>query len=193
MVDDTLISKTLSYWLRHAPEAGGLVLDGEGWAESAAVLAALATAGLPIDRESLSEAVARSDKKRFELSAAGDRIRARQGHSIEVEAGWTKAHPPPLLYHGTVDRFLNSILLEGLRPQARHHVHLSAEVATAEQVGARRGKPVVLAVAANALAQAGGEFFLSSNGVWLVAHVPPEYLRRLKTGTRQGREKRQLG
>ena len=62
---------------------------------------------------------------------------------------------------------------------ARHHVHLSGDIPTAIKVAARRGKPVVLAVDAAAMHQAGIPFYRSANGVWLVDHVPPEYLRRL--------------
>jgi putative RNA 2'-phosphotransferase len=47
--------------------------------------------------------------------------------------------PPHVLYHGTVDRFLASIMAEGLKKGKRHHVHLSKDTETARKVGARRG------------------------------------------------------
>ena len=172
------ISKTLSYWLRHAPEAANLDLDHAGWANTGAVLAALDKSGASIGMAELREVVDQNDKNRFELSADGLRIRARQGHSIKIDAEWEAAAPPETLYHGTVERFLEPIFSEGLRPQARHHVHLSPDVETATRVGARRGKPVVLAVAARAMHADGAQFFLSSNGVWLVEHVPAAHLRR---------------
>lgn len=175
----TRISKSLSYWLRHAPEAVGLSLDGEGWADVMAVLRALRSAGVPADEATLREVVSGSDKQRFELSDDVSRIRARQGHSIEVEAGWVRASPPPLLYHGTVERFLGAILSEGLLPRSRHHVHLSPDIETAKQVGSRRGMPIILEVTAGALAEEGEPFFLSANGVWLVRHVPPKHLKAL--------------
>eukprot|EP01035_Chromulina_nebulosa_P045533 gene45533-biopygen31446 len=118
-------SKALSYWLRHAPEAGGLTLDHAGWTNTDAVLAALHKAGLPGTPADLERVVAESDKNRFELAPSGDRIRARQGHSVEVEGDWQQAAPPRLLYHGTVDRFLDAIMAEGLVAKSRHHVHLS--------------------------------------------------------------------
>jgi len=172
-------SKRLSYWLRHAPEAAGLCLDSAGWADTEAVLAALGRAGLSAAQADLEHVVAQSEKNRFELSPRGDRIRARQGHSIPVDAGWRSAAPPDVLYHGTVERFLGSIFAEGLVPKSRHHVHLSEDIESARQVGARRGKPVILEVAAGALAASGASFLLSSNGVWLTAHVPPASLRRI--------------
>jgi putative RNA 2'-phosphotransferase len=171
------LSKTLSYWLRHAPEAGGLVLDDAGWAGVDAVRAALAREGLAPDL--LERTVAESDKQRFELSNDGTRIRARQGHSIEVDLDWPIAVPPEHLYHGTVARFVEAILAEGLKPMARHHVHLSPDIETATRVGARRGEAILLRVAAAEMARGGAVFRLSSNGVWLAEAVPAVFLTRL--------------
>lgn len=171
-------SKALSYWLRHAPEKGGLTLDAQGWAATDAVLAALAKKNIPTDMALLQRVVAENDKQRFEFSEGRDRIRARQGHSIAVEGSWERADPPAKLYHGTVEKFLDAIMREGLKPQKRHHVHLSPDVATATNVGQRRGKPVILVVDAAAMVAEGCEFSLSSNGVWLAKAVAPQYLSR---------------
>lgn len=179
MFSEVQISKTLSYWLRHRPDAAGLVLSPEGWADIDAVLAAFLNEKTAVDWELLLQVVETSDKTRFQLSADGGRIRARQGHTIEVEADWAKAKPPEQLFHGTVDRFWDSIRTEGLKPGKRHHVHLSPDVATAERVGRRRGTPVVLRIDAQGLASEGTEFFLTGNGVWLVDHVPAAYLSRM--------------
>lgn len=176
--DAARISRTLSYWLRHRPDAGGLRLDGQGWAEVAAVLAALEAKGNGVSHERLAELVASNDKRRFEMSPDGHRIRARQGHSVAVEGDWVEAQPPELLYHGTVEAALASIRCEGLRPMRRHHVHLSPDPDTAARVGARRGPPVVLTIRAAALAVAGARFFVTGNGVWLVDAVPPPFIDR---------------
>nr|WP_315383608.1 RNA 2'-phosphotransferase [uncultured Sphingomonas sp.] len=168
------LSKLLSYWLRHAPEAGDLALDEAGWASVETVRAALAREGA--DPALLEQVVASSDKQRFELSADGTRIRARQGHSIGVDLDWPIATPPETLYHGTVERFLEAILAKGLQPMARHHVHLSPDVETAARVGERRGTPVLLKIAAGEMARQGAVFRLSSNGVWLAEAVPPAFL-----------------
>ncbi len=172
------ISKALSFWLRHAPEKGGLTLDTAGWAPVGSVLAALRREGLDDDRETLDRVIAESDKQRFELSPDGSMIRARQGHSVAVDLDWPVAEPPEHLFHGTVERFLLQILAEGLKPMARHHVHLSPDIETASRVGARRGDPMILRIAAGAMARAGHVFRLSSNGVWLADGVPPEFIER---------------
>ncbi|RSV39641.1 RNA 2'-phosphotransferase [Sphingomonas sp. ABOLD] len=170
------LSKLLSYWLRHAPEAADLALDEAGWASVESVRAALAREGA--DPTLLEQVVADSDKQRFELSPDGTRVRARQGHSISVDLDWPIATPPETLYHGTVERFLEAIFAEGLKPMARHHVHLSPDVETAARVGERRGAPVLLRIAAGEMARHGTVFRLSTNGVWLVEAVPPAFLSR---------------
>ena len=178
MSDDKRLSKSLSYWLRHRPDAGGLILDESGWAPVAQVLAALARAGQSDRREDLERVVRESDKNRFELSPNGESIRARQGHSVEVDLDWPIVEPPETLYHGTAERFLDAIMAEGLKPMNRHHVHLSPDVETARRVGARRGRPVILSIAAGRMARDGFVFRLSGNGVWLSDLVAPLYLER---------------
>ncbi|WP_340377726.1 RNA 2'-phosphotransferase [Streptomyces sp. SS7] len=169
------VSKYLSKHLRHQPERIGLTLDEAGWAEIDELIAACAAHGFRFTRDELDHVVDTNDKKRFAIE--GTRIRASQGHSIEVELGLPPAPPPPYLYHGTVARFLDAIRAEGLRPMNRHDVHLSADRETATRVGARRGRPVVLSVDAGAMHRDGHVFHLSANGVWLTKAVPPQYVR----------------
>lgn len=166
-------SKFLSYVLRHKPEAIGLTLDPEGWAD---VEELMAKADIPLNLDILSEVVATSEKKRFAFSPDGLSIRANQGHSIAVNLGLEPLEPPELLYHGTATRFLERIQGQGLLPQSRQYVHLSADRETAVKVGQRHGKPVVLTVSALALHQKGHPFFKAQNGVWLTAEVPSEAL-----------------
>jgi putative RNA 2'-phosphotransferase len=170
-------SKRLSYVLRHRPDSIGLVLDEAGWVGVDELLAALARDGLDLPRAELDAIVAASDKQRFALSPDGTRIRAQQGHSVTVELGHAEATPPPTLHHGTVARFLASIREHGLVKGARHHVHLSATVEAAAQVGARRGRAIVLEVDAAAMHGDGHRFWVTPNEVWLTVTVPPRYLR----------------
>lgn len=170
-------SKFLSLVLRHEPARAGIVLDAAGWVEVDALLRGCAAAGVRISRDELERLVAESDKQRFAFSEDRLRIRANQGHSVEVELQLAPQVPPAVLYHGTADRFLEAIRATGLEKRARHHVHLSAERATAIGVGGRHGRPVVLVIAAVEMHSAGHEFFRSANGVWLTEHVPAKYLR----------------
>ncbi|MFF0201005.1 RNA 2'-phosphotransferase [Streptomyces sp. NPDC005017] len=169
------VSKYLSRHLRHQPERIGLTLDDGGWVEIETLMTAAAGHGFPFSREELDHVVAANDKKRFAVE--GTRIRASQGHSVDVDLGLPPATPPPYLYHGTVARSLDAIRAEGLRPMNRHDVHLSVDRETATRVGARRGRPVVLTVDAGAMHRDGHVFHVSANGVWLTQAVPPGYLR----------------
>lgn len=170
------ISKFLSRHLRHRPDRLGLALEPGGWVAVKALLAACARNGRPISRAQLEEVVRTSDKQRFAFDADGAKIRANQGHSVEVDLQLDPTAPPPVLFHGTGEGTVPAILRDGLRKMGRHHVHLSADVDTARRVGARHGRPVVLRVDAAAMAAAGFEFYRAANGVWLVEHVPPSYL-----------------
>jgi putative RNA 2'-phosphotransferase len=170
------LSKFLSLVLRHRPETIGVELDAGGWIDVDTLLAAMRASKREVSREQLQYIVATSDKQRFALSDDGRRIRANQGHSIEVELDYPAVEPPEILFHGTPKRFLPSILAQGLLRGDRHHVHLSAQHETAVMVGKRRGPPVVLRIQAKAMYQQGHTFHVSANGVWLTEHVPPEFL-----------------
>jgi len=169
-------SKFLSLVLRHDPGKIGLRLDPAGWANVDELLSAAAASGTPIGRETLERVVAGNDKQRFAFSPDGTRIRASQGHSVDVDLGLQPRTPPEVLYHGTATRFVDSIREKGLHSASRAHVHLSADEATARAVGQRHGRPVVLTIAAGRMHRDGRPFFRSENGVWLTDEVPAEYI-----------------
>ncbi len=170
------ISKFLSLVLRHKPETIGLQLEEAGWVSIMELITACGEPGVAFSLEELQQVVAGNDKKRFAFSEDGLLIRASQGHSVEIDLGYQPAFPPEILFHGTAERFLDSIKGNGLIKGRRHHVHLSADAKTARIVGQRHGKPVVLQVKAGQIQQDGFAFYLSTNGVWLTEHVPVPYL-----------------
>jgi len=169
-------SKFLSLILRHEPERVGLKLGDAGWVGVDELLRAVNQHGTPLTLEQLKHIVATSDKKRFAFSDDGQRIRASQGHSVEVDLQYVPQTPPELLYHGTATRFLDSIRKDGLHRMERHDVHLSAETKVTLQVGGRHGKAVLLTIRAGEMHRAGHVFCVSANGVWLVKQVPPEFI-----------------
>jgi len=175
-------SKFLSLVLRHQPRLIGIQLDAQGWTPIDELLARCALKGHALTREMLEELVATSPKRRFAISEDGARVRASQGHSVEVELGYEPAVPPEVLFHGTVEAVLPEIRAQGLLKMARHHVHLSADEATARAVGGRRGRPVILRVRAGEMQRQGHVFYLSANGVWLTDQVPPEFLELPEPG-----------
>lgn len=175
-VDPVQLSKFFSFVLRHQPDVIGLALDPEGWVSIDELIEKGNAAGTQFSRDDLLHVVETSDKKRFSISADGLRIRAAQGHSVSVELGLSPQEPPPSLYHGTATRFIDSILHEGLKPQARQQVHLSIDEVTARRVGQRHGKAATLKVYALRMHAKGFKFYLADNGVWLTDQVPPEFL-----------------
>lgn len=173
---DTRLSKFLSLVLRHEPAKAGITLDSAGWVDVDTLLHGCAAAGVALSRGDLDRIVAESEKQRFAFSDDRRRIRANQGHSVEVELAYEPVTPPDVLFHGTADRFLESIRAQGLVRGKRHHVHLSAERSTAIEVGRRHGRPVVLQIDARRMHAEGIAFFRSANGVWLTEHVPARFL-----------------
>ena len=171
------ISKYLSKHLRHAPERIGLTLEPGGWVGVEYLLAACARQNMSLTRDELNEVVQNNNKQRFGFDPTGTKIRARQGHSVDVDLELTPQTPPTVLYHGTGAQSVPAILQSGLLKMNRHHAHLSADTETAQTVGARHGRPVVLTVLAGEMHEAGYIFYQSDNGVWLTDTVPPQFLR----------------
>ena len=175
----TKISKFLSLVLRHKPETIDLHLDENGWAETHLLLERLNAKGYSLNRDILKTIVETNDKKRFIFSPDFSKIRANQGHSLKVNLELTEKTPPDILYHGTADKNLNSIMEKGLIKGQRHHVHLSEDKITAFKVGQRYGKPVILSIDAAAMHERGIKFYRSENGVWLVEMVAVNEIKPL--------------
>ncbi|HEX9037729.1 MAG TPA: RNA 2'-phosphotransferase [Ktedonobacterales bacterium] len=173
-------SRLLSLVLRHRPDRAGLALGPGGWVAVDDLLVGLREhTGVTLTRAELDKIVAKNNKRRFAYDESGARIRASQGHSVEVDLELGRIEPPETLCHGTGAQRVAAIQREGLRRMRRLHVHLSADVATAHMVGVRHGVPAIFAVAAGLMARDGIAFFRADNGVWLTLKVPPRYLTLL--------------
>ena len=172
----TDISKFISYGLRHAPEKIGLIMDSNGWVIIDDLIKSAIDNGYDLNYELLEEIVENNDKKRFSMSSDGVKIRANQGHSIDVDVELAEKFPPNLLYHGTASRFIESIKNDGLMAKSRLYVHLSSDYETALKVGGRHGKPCVLNVNSQEMNRDGIKFYLSNNNVWLTKFVDKKYI-----------------
>jgi len=166
------ISKYLSYILRHRPDSIDLVLDEHGWADMDELISK--TKDLVLSKEIIAEVVKSSDKQRFVIKE--NKIRANQGHSIDIDLDLKPTMPPDVLYHGTATRYVESIMQEGIKSMNRQHVHLSQDIQTAKSIGSRHGKPIVLQIDTHAMYRDGCLFYLSDNGVWLTEFVSVEYI-----------------
>lgn len=171
-------SRYLSLILRHKPEVIGITLDEHGWANVEELIAGISKTQ-PLDMELLDKIVQTDNKQRYSFNEDKTLIRANQGHSIPVDVELQRVTPPEILFHGTGEKYTDSIDQIGLIPKSRLYVHLSGDEATAVTVGSRHGKPIVYKVAAGEMEKAGFEFYRSVNGVWLTKVVPVRYLDKM--------------
>ena len=173
-------SKFISLILRHKPETIGITLDEHGWADVQELIEGINKTGDQfIDSDLLEEIVRTDEKQRYSFNEDHTLIRANQGHSIPVDVELEEKTPPDILWHGTGEKYVESIEKQGLFPKSRLYVHLSADMETARKVGSRHGRPVIYEVDCKRMCADGYQFFLSANGVWLTKGVPVGYLRKL--------------
>ena len=177
MKDLTKISKFLSLVLRHSPQTIKIRLDENGWADVDKLIQQSNIHKMKFDFETLEEVVFTNDKQRFSFNDDYTKIRANQGHSVDVNLELEAVKPLPILYHGTVEKYLDNIKINGLQKMQRQHVHLSKDLETAIKVGNRRGKAIVLEINALEMYKDGFEFYLSKNGVCLSNEIPAKYIK----------------
>jgi len=171
------LGKFLALILRHNPGKIGLTLDKHGWADVSELLEKMNHGRVhPTSMADIEQVVANNNKQRYSFNADKTRIRANQGHSIDIDLGLEPTEPPAVLYHGTASRFVDSIMQKGLISGRRQHVHLSLDIKTATTVGKRHGKPVIFTVDCAQMSADGLLFYVSDNNVWLTDHVPVKYL-----------------
>ena len=176
MTNQKLTGKFLAYILRHNPSAVGIELDKNGWADVEDLLDCVQRTGRVLDFALLEEIVATDDKGRFSFNEDKSKIRANQGHSIDVDLQLEEKLPPAVLYHGTAEKYLDGIKQNGIEKRTRNFVHLSPDEQTAVKVGSRHGKPAVLKIDTAGMYDDGFKFYLSENGVWLTQFVPFKYV-----------------
>jgi putative RNA 2'-phosphotransferase len=176
MKDLKHISKFLSLVLRHDPGKIGITMDANGWVNVDELIEKCRKNNIAFDFDTLEEVVITNDKQRFAFSDDQVSIRANQGHTVNVDLQFEPTQPTGFLYHGTVEKFVDNIRLNGLQKMQRLHVHLSKDLETAVKVGSRRGKPFILKIDATKMYNDGHPFYLSKNGVWLCDNVPANYI-----------------
>lgn len=170
MSKDNLVKKGkhLSFLLRHDTE---YQFDKHGYRE---VKDLVKNHGYT--KAELIEIVETNDKQRYEFNNDKTKIRARQGHSINVDVELKETTPPDVLYHGTATRFLDSIMKTGINKMSRNYVQLSNDIDTATTVGSRHGTPIILKVDSRKMSDDGIKFYLSNNNVWLTEYVDTKYI-----------------
>lgn len=180
-MDYLKLSKEISYALRHAPWEYELELDEEGWVDINQLLTSLCESHEweDLNEQDLYVITEKTDKKRHEI--LNGKIRALYGHSISNKIIKEPSIPPIILYHGTAKRFIPSIKEKGLLPQSRQYVHLSVDVETAIRVGKRRDDiPALFEIHSLDAFNAGVQFYLGNDKVWLADYIPSQYIGLVK-------------
>ena len=167
-------SRFISLILRHIPETIGIELDEHGWANVDGLLK-----GVNIDFDTLEKIVNEDEKGRYSFNEDKTKIRANQGHSIDVDVELEVKTPPDILYHGTATKYEESINSIGLQPKTRLYVHMTEDLEVAKITGMRHGKLIVYQIDAKKMNNDGILFYKSVNNVWLTKDVETKYLKRI--------------
>ncbi|HFG9475565.1 TPA: RNA 2'-phosphotransferase [Clostridioides difficile] len=170
------LSIFISLILRHKPETIGIKLDDYGYADVNELIEKINNTGRNINIEILEQIVKEDNKQRYSFNDDRSKIRANQGHSINVNVELRELEPPKYLYHGTATRFLDNIKNEGIIKQSRLYAHLSRDIDIAVKVGKRHGTPVILKINTGKMYENGYKFYLSENNVWLCEYIPFKYV-----------------
>lgn len=168
------VSRFISLILRHKPEIIGIELDEHGWANVDELLK-----GIEIDFDTLEKIVREDEKGRYSFNDDKTKIRANQGHSINVDVELEEKIPPDVLYHGTGQKYVDSINKIGLIPKTRLYVHMTEDLEVAKITGMRHGKLIVYQIDAKKMNNDGILFYKSVNNVWLTKDVETKYLKRI--------------
>lgn len=176
------ISMFMSKVLRHEPHIIGITLDENGWTNLDEFNVKLKKVFNNISIDKIKYIVDTDEKKRY--SILDNKIRANQGHNskLKVNLEFNKVVPNKSLYHGTIDKFINSIKENGLLPQSRQYVHLSSSLKVAKNVAKRRineGNIVIIEIDVEKMIKDGYDFYLSDNNVFLVKNIPNIYFKSI--------------
>lgn len=171
--------KKLSYVLRHNPASIGITLDENGYAFVNELVAGFKGHGSNIDKSTLIKIVNSDTKERYSFNSDKTKIRANYGHTFSVDLGQKPFSPPDVLYHGTADKNIDSILKCGIHKEKRNYVHLTTDTTMALAVGKRYGNAVIFKVNALQISHDGFVFYKSGK-VWLTDYVPKGYLSLIK-------------
>lgn len=176
------ISIFISLILRHKPEAINCKLDTKGWLSCDKLIYGIRNNfNINFTMNDLKRIVKEDTKQRYSFSEDKKYIRANQGHSLKyVNLDLQEVKPPNILFHGTCDRVVDSILKSGIKKMNRNYVHLSDDINIAKKVGKRHGNVVIFRINTEQMYEDGYKFYLSENRVWLTNFVPNKYIELIK-------------
>jgi putative RNA 2'-phosphotransferase len=172
--------------LRHFPDDLNLAMDSKGWVDLLALSDVIHNRHRWADRNLLMALVESDPKKRYEIK--DERIRARYGHSVDVDLD----HPEnelPLLYYGANEEEAERILEVGLRSASQRYVHLSTTPEKARHVGTfRTCNPKVIQADAASAKATGVRMMTVNDDIVISEPIPPQFLSILPASYRSKSE-----
>jgi putative RNA 2'-phosphotransferase len=167
-----MMGRLMAYCLRHEQ---GVERTREGFVEFSKLHEFMKQRIPWVREEHLREITAADKKGRYEMK--GQCIRARYGHSVEVELDFPEA-AVDVLYYGTSPDAAKKILAQGLKPLIRQMVHLAVTVEDAVEVGRRHSdNPVVLVIDGKLAKERGVKIMKASERIYLAKSIPAECIK----------------
>ncbi|XP_061173981.1 uncharacterized protein LOC133183065 isoform X2 [Saccostrea echinata] len=191
------LSKKLSFILRHGAEKMGFKFMPGGFLWVDDILRRNEYQRFTV--EDVKYVVATNDKKRFTLEEENGhlKIRANQGHSVEVEGleltPITNAKEAPDVIHGTYFSSWEIIKEQGLHKMNRNHIHFAAGEPGENGVisGMRSSCEVIIKINMEKALESGLKFFRSANNVILCSGDENGFIRPCHFETVLNRRTRQ--
>lgn len=168
------LGRLVAGMLRHFPGDLGLSMDSRGWVDITSASEALRKRHRWASEEMLIALVESDPKQRYEIREG--KVRARYGHSVNVELD----HPSntlPKLYYGASEEEADRIIEIGLKPASQRYVHLSTSPEKAWHVATfRTSNPRVIQTDAAAAQRDGVKMMTVNPDIIISEKIPPKYL-----------------
>lgn len=168
------LGRFISGALRHFPDDLGLAMNQHGWVDVDVLVDAMRTRYKWSNREKLYSIIESDEKGRYEIK--GNKIRARYGHSVDVDLDYDE-NTLPELYYGASREEVDILLEKGIRPVKQRYVHLSTSVDKAREVAKIHTEdPVLLVINAEEARNDGVILLSATENIVLADEIPPQYL-----------------
>lgn len=168
------LGRFISGALRHFPDDLGLAMNQHGWVDVDVLVDAMRTRYKWSNREKLFSIIESDEKGRYEIK--GNKIRARYGHSVDVDLDYDE-NTLPELYYGASREEVDILLEKGIKPVKQRYVHLSTSVDKAREVAKIHTEdPVLLVINAEEAHNDGVMMLSATENIVLADEIPPEYL-----------------
>ncbi|MFO8078326.1 MAG: RNA 2'-phosphotransferase [Thermoplasmatota archaeon] len=175
------LSRIMAGALRHFPDKLGLPMDGHGWVDISSLINAIGTgrSGFNWLRPHHIRALVATDPRgRYQID--GGMIRAKYGHSIDVELDdLPESHADEFFYPVTEEE--SDIVIEGgIHPVDRKKVHLSVTIEKAIEAGSvRTDQPMILRVDGLKAREDGIKIYQASEVVCVTDDIDAKYVSKV--------------